>query len=132
MRGMDSRRALQVTLAALGAVPFATGLASLARGTAIVRDAPPPQPNVESEHRFLAVWWTAVGPVMWSLIPEVERRERAVRGLAAALFAGGVVRVITARQVGTPHPLYRGLAALELAIPPALVAWHESVRRSAP
>jgi hypothetical protein len=128
---MDSRRALQGALLGLGTVPFATGLASLARGTTIVRDAPAPHPNVESEHRFLAVWWTALGPVLWSLAPEVERRERALRAVAATLFAGGVVRLVAARQVGAPHPLYRALAALELGLPPVLVAWQESVRREA-
>ncbi|HEX8003198.1 MAG TPA: DUF4345 domain-containing protein [Mycobacteriales bacterium] len=129
---MDSRRALQCALVALGAVPFATGVATLARGTAIVRDAPPPDPNVESEHRFFAVWWTAVGPLLWSLVPEVERRERALRGVAATLFAGGVVRLVAARKTGAPHPLYRALAAAELALPPVMVAWQEAVRRAAP
>ena len=125
-----SRRALQVTLAGLGAVPFATGLATLVRGTAIIPGAPPPDPNVESEHRFFAVWWTALGPVVWSLVPDVERRSRAVRGVAGVLFAGGLVRLLAARQVGTPHPLYRALGAVELALPPVLVAWQESVRRA--
>lgn len=115
----------------LGAVPVATGAATLARGTSVVRDAPAMHPNVESEHRFLAVWWTALGPALWSLVPEVERRERAVRAFAATLFAGGLVRVATARRVGAPHPLYRALTAVELALPPVVVAWQESVRRSA-
>lgn len=128
---MASRRAFQVTLAALGCVPVATGLATLARGTSVVLDAPAPDPNVDSEHRFFAVWWTALGPVLWSLVPHVERRERAVRAVGAATFAGGVARLVAARQVGAPHPLYRFLTKVELVLPPVLLAWHASIRREA-
>lgn len=124
----DSRRALQVTLVGLGALATSTGIAALARGTAIIRDAPPPDPNVESEHRFMAAWWTALGPVLWSLVPDVERRGRAVDAIAATTFAGGVARLVAMKQVGKPDPLYRFLTAVELALPPVLVAWQRSVR----
>lgn len=117
-------------LVGLGAVPVATGVAAVARGTAIVPGAPPPDPNVDSEHRFFAVWWTALGPVLWSLVPEVERRGRAVRAVAAVTFAGGVARLLAAKQTGAPHPLYRALTAVELTMPPALVLWHEHLRRA--
>jgi hypothetical protein len=126
-----SRRGLQVVLVGLGALAASTGVATLARGTAIVRDAPAPDPNVESEHRFMAAWWTALGPVLWSLAPRVEERGTAVRAVAATSFAGGVARLVAARQVGPPHPLYRALTAVELALPPVLVAWQARVRAAA-
>ena len=125
---IDSRRALQVTVVGLGALATTTGVAALARGTAVVRDAPPPHPNVESEHRYFAAWWTALGPVLWSLAPDIERHERAVRGIAAATFTGGLARLLAARQVGAPHPLYRVLTGIELALPPVLVAWQRAAR----
>ena len=128
---VDSRRALQVGVVVLGAVASSTGVAALARGTAIVRDAPAPDPNVDSEHRFLAAWWTALGPVLWSTVPRIEERERVVRAVAATTFVGGVARLVAARQVGAPHPLYRALTAIELALPPVLVAWQTAVRRQA-
>ena len=123
MRHRDPRT-FRLAVAALGVVPAATGLATLARGTRIV---PAGEANVESEHRFFATWWTALGPLLWTLAPRAESRRAEVRAVSATLFAGGVVRLLTARQVGRPHPLYRALTAVELALPLVLVAWQEAV-----
>ena len=120
-------RAFRAAVGALGVVPFATGLASLARGTAIVRGGGTTDPNVESEHRFLAAWWTALGPALWALAPTAERRRREVAFVGATLFAGGLGRVAAARRHGRPHPLYVALGAVELALPVALVAWQRAV-----
>lgn len=126
-----SRRGLQATLAVLGGVAVSTGLASMARGTAIVRDDPPLHPNVESEHRFYAAAWTALGVTLWSVVPRVEQRRAALAGVGATVFAGGVARLAAIRETGPPAPVYRALTAVELALPPALLAWQAAVRRSA-
>jgi hypothetical protein len=131
MTTTGSRRALQATVIGLGALATSTGAAALLRGTAIIRDAPPPHPNVESEHRYFAAWWTALGPVLWTLAPDIERHERAVRAIGAATFAGGLARLLAAQQAGPPDPLYRFLTAVELALPPVLVAWQRAVARAA-
>ena len=118
-------RTFRIAVAALGVVPAATGVASLARGTRIVR---PGEANVESEHRFMATWWTALGPLLWVLSRDAERRTTEMRAVAATLFAGGAVRLLAAKQTGRPHRLYQGLAAIELVLPFVLVAWQEAVR----
>lgn len=128
---MRSRTALQGTLVVLGGVAASTGLASMARGTSIVRGAPPAHPDVDSEQRFLAASWAALGVTLWTLVPHVEEHDRALRGIAATVFAGGVARLTGVRQVGPPSPLYRALTGIELVLPPALVAWHAAVRRAA-
>jgi hypothetical protein len=125
---VTSRRALQATLAALGTVATTTGAVALARGTHAVLDPPAAHPNVDSEHRWFAVWWTALGPVLWTIAKDPEEHERAVRAIAATAFAGGLARRLAARQSGEPHPLYRALTAVELVLPPVLVAWQARVR----
>ena len=130
-RGNASRRGLQTTLVVLGGVAATTGLASMARGTAIVRGAPPAHPNVESEHRFYAASWAALGVTLWTVAPRVERRGVALAGAGATVFAGGVARLAAIRETGSPDPLYRVLTAVELALPPALLVWQAAVRRAA-
>jgi len=127
---VDRRRALQGALIGLGAVATATGLATLARGTVVIIDAPVAAANVDSEHRFMAAWWTALGPTLWAATPRVEKQERVIRAVAATTFVGGLARLLSARQVGTPHPLYSALTAIELVLPPVLVAWQRSIRDS--
>jgi hypothetical protein len=46
-----------------------------------------------------------------------------VRALAAALFLAGLARAGGWLAVGKPHPLQRALLVIELAAPPAMVAW---------
>ena len=128
---VPSRRALQALVVVLGGVSTATGLATLARGTALIRDPGAVSPDVESEHRFLAAWWTALGPTLWSLVPHIEAERRAVRAIAATTFVGGVARVVAAKQIGRPHGLYQALTAIELLLPPVLVAWQRAVERDA-
>ena len=124
---MRDPRAFRIAVAALGVVPAATGLATLARGTAVVRGGERRAANVESEHRFLGTWWTALGPALWAIAPRAERRTAEVRFVAGALFAGGLARVAAARQHGRPDRLYQVLGAIELALPVALVAWQHAV-----
>src|SRR4051812_14226727 len=123
------RRGLQTLLLGLGAVATATGTATLTRGTSIIRAAGPTSANVDSEHRFMAAWWAALGPVLWAVVPDVENRGRAVRAVAGACFVGGLSRVVSAAQAGRPDRLYEVLTVVELALPPLLVAWQRAVEQ---
>ena len=123
-------RTFRTAVAALGVVPFATGVATMARGTRNIR----PEryaANVESEQRFMAAWWTALGPVLWTIAPRAERHRRELAVVSAVAFAGGLARVAAARHAGRPHPLYQALGAVELALPVALLAWQRAVVRRA-
>jgi hypothetical protein len=51
----------------------------------------------------------------------VVRGGRSVAGQGAANAA--VARAAAWRAAGPPHPLQRGLLAIELAAPPAVLAW---------
>lgn len=119
-------KTLHLTIAALGVVPAVTGLASMARGTALTPDAA----SAESEHRFYAAWWTALGPVLWSLAPRAEHRTKELDAVAATLLAGGVARLVGTRHTGAPARRYQALTAVELALPAALVLWPRAVRRT--
>ena len=118
-----STRGLRAALVIAGCLPTATGLASMARGTSIVRNAGPVAPNVDSEHRYYAAFWTALGPLLWHTSVNPERHRTRIDAIAATVFAGGAARLLSARQAGRPQPLYLALAAAELVLPVATVGW---------
>ena len=123
-----SARVLRVALVVAGCIPTATGIASMARGTSIVRDAGPVAPGVDSEHRYYAAFWTALGPVLWHTALHPERHRARIDAMAATVFAGGVARLLSARQVGAPHPTYRVLTVAELVLPVAVTGWQRRRR----
>ncbi|WP_051515885.1 DUF4345 domain-containing protein [Candidatus Blastococcus massiliensis] len=122
------RRGLQITLAGLAAIPLASGLAGALLGPAsLPGPAEAVSPNVESEYRYSHAIYAAAAPLIWSAVPQVERKGGLLRGVSAALFAGGVVRLLAWRRTGRPHPALVGATALELLGTPALVAWQHRV-----
>jgi hypothetical protein len=78
---------------------------------------------VESELRFYAAFYAAYGLAVLRVAPGADRHTAAVRALAGALFLAGLARAAGWIAVGRPHRPQRGLLAIELAAPPAIVAW---------
>jgi Domain of unknown function (DUF4345) len=119
----SSRRAFRSLIRLGGLVATAAGLDTVVRGGRSVPGARLANPFVESELRFYAAFYVASGVVALRVAPRADRDTTAVRTLAGALFLAGVGRVIAWRNVGPPHVVQRFLLAIELAAPPAIVAW---------
>lgn len=129
---MTNRRALQITLGVLSAIPALAGGAGLLFGHRAVPGPPSRvEPSLDSEYRVANAFFLAAAPVVWASIPKLEEAAVPLRTVAAASFVAGVGRVLSWRATGRPHPLYVVAAALELAGMPALLVWHEQVRRAA-
>ena len=68
------RRALQITLGVLSAIPFASGLAGMLGGpAALPGERSTVGPTVDNEYRFAHAFWFAAAPAIWSVLPRVER-----------------------------------------------------------
>lgn len=80
-------------------------------------------PVVESELRFYSAFYVAYGVWVLSIAPRADRDTAAVRRAAAALFLAGAARAGGWVAAGKPSRGQRALLAIELAAPPALVAW---------
>jgi hypothetical protein len=46
------------------------------------------------------------------------------------VFAGGIARLVSLAQAGTPQPMIYALLAVELVAPPLLVLWHHRLTRA--
>jgi hypothetical protein len=121
----SSRRALLGILAVLGAVPTATGLASVLVGTRSVAGGGATSASTDSEWRFVNVFWGAAGPLLWWTLQDPVERTRETRLVLGLAAAGGVARLLSWKQVGRPHPVYLGTLGLELSAVPLLL-WHRA------
>jgi hypothetical protein len=119
----DDQQTLRALVRLLAAVPTVTGTASLVRGTSIIRGTDGVSPSVDSEHRFLAAWWTALGPLLWRISRDVEQERPMLDAVSATIFVGGMARLLSMRHLGRPHPLYQVLTGIELALPAVLWTW---------
>jgi hypothetical protein len=113
----STRIALQVLLVALGTVAFAAGLVTIFTGTAGMPGDSQATPNVESELRFYATFWTGFGVLALYAARRPERETMLLRGLALFLFLGGLARVPAWIDSDRPDALFLVLMALELTLP---------------
>lgn len=128
-RTAPTRPFLLATIGALGVVPLATGLLGIARGPAGAPGGAPTTPSVDSEYRFVNVFWAAAGPALWWSLARADERAGFTRVLLGLAAVGGLPRLLSVRRTGWPHPVFRATLVLELAVVPTVLLWHARVIR---
>ncbi|MEW2500189.1 DUF4345 domain-containing protein [Amycolatopsis sp. NPDC047767] len=131
MARAKSRTALLTTLGVLGAIPVASGLTAILGGPSRAPGGAPAAPSVDSEYRFVNTFWTAAGLALWWSLRHPEKRATTTRVVLGTAAVGGVPRLISARRVGAPHPVFRAAIVLELVVVPLVMVWHAVVMRGA-
>jgi hypothetical protein len=111
-----------------GVVATAAGLHTVMAGVRSLPGRQSASAPVESELRFYAAFYVAYGLAALRIAPRADRDSDAVRALAGALFLAGLARGGGWVAAGPPHPLQRALLVVELAGPPAIVAWQARLR----
>jgi hypothetical protein len=124
-----SRRGLQVILMILGVVALVFGTLAVVAGTALIPDGGEAAPSVDSELRFYAAWYAAAGVVLLRVARRIETEGATIRAICALFFVGGCGRVLSIIAVGTPHPFFVTLMAVELAIPAVIIPWLGGITR---
>jgi hypothetical protein len=126
-----SARALQAVLYLGGSVATAAGLDTVIRGARSLPTQRLANAPIESELRFYAAFYVAYGLAVLRVASRVERDPAGVRAIAGALFLAGLARANGWRVAGRPHPVQRALLAVELALPPLMVALQARSSRAA-
>lgn len=124
------RKAFFVTLFLVSLVPIVTGLEGMLTGVSgdfyAVQLDPGAPGNVllDSNVRYFSGVWLGVGIALLAILfTSIERSRRAFAFLAAAIFLGGVGRVLSWLAFARPHPLFLLFTALELLFPLFLLWW---------
>ena len=124
-----SKRALQIVTAVLALVPVATGLIGLL-GTGdplYVAEHVPRAPLVDSNLRFFAGVWLGLGAALLWTVPKVETQTVLFRAIWAAIFIGGLGRLLSMVFVATPPAPFIGFTALEILGAPLFIYWQARV-----
>lgn len=118
------RNALILTLAVLGTVAVGSGLYAIIFGPALAPGGSPTTPSVDSEYRFVNVFWLAAGVAVWWSLFRLRERATVLRTMLVLAFIGGLARVLSAVVAGWPHPVFIASTVLELVVVPLVLWWH--------
>jgi hypothetical protein len=121
--------ALRALLYAGGAVATGAGLHTVVAGARSVPGRPRADARMESELRYYAGFYAAYGLAVLRVAPRADRDAAGVRAVASALLLSGLARAGAWRANGAPHPGQRALLALELGLPPVMVALQRQAGR---
>ena len=129
MRPSFSRRAIRGIFYLGGVVATGAGLHTAAAGARSVPNQELANPSVESELRFYGAFYLAYGLAALQIAPQADTNANAVRAHMGVLFAAGLARAGGWLAVGRPHRFQLALLAVELALPPSVVAWQARIAR---
>lgn len=99
----------------------------MAFGTRALPGGSPTAGSVDSEYRFVNVFWAAAGGILWWSLREAEKRFTVTRLILGLAAFGGVPRLFSWARTGAPHAMFRATILLELLMVPAVLVWHKRV-----
>jgi hypothetical protein len=128
-----SKRALQIVTGILGLIPVGTGLIGLL-GTSdplYVAEHVPRALLLDSNLRFFAGVWLGLGLALFWLIPRIETQTVLFRAIWAAIFIGGLGRLLSTAFMAVPPAPFIAFTALEVLGAPIFVYWQAQVAKAA-
>jgi hypothetical protein len=124
-----SRKLLQVSIFILTLLPLVFGLLGLAGGIArFSPGAPNISADLDSQYRFLSGLYLGIAVLGWWLIPRIEKEATIFRILCAAIFTGGIGRILSWFALGEPGGRFQIVLIAELLFP-LLSVWQWTLVR---
>ncbi|MBM3490162.1 MAG: DUF4345 domain-containing protein [Alphaproteobacteria bacterium] len=125
------KRALQIVVAVLCAVPLLAGGGGVLIGPEFVGPAAERGTDLDSQFRYLSGLLLGLGFVFLSTVPGIERKGRRFRLAAAVVLVGGLARLWSLLVAGLPLPPHLAALVVELGVVPLLALWQGRVARQA-
>ena len=123
------RRWLRVLVTVMGLVMVVAGALTVLFGADSVPREGVVTPDVDSEMRFYAVWYVAMGVLLLRGAPSVENESVVIRLVGVGFFVAGCARALSWIAVGRPHASQVALMVIELILPLVIIPWQASVAK---
>ena len=107
------------------------GLLSVLFGAALQPREGVVAPDVDTEFRFYAVWYSVAGVILLRSAPRLESAGFTIRLIAAAFFVAGCARILSWVVVGRPYAQAIVLMVIELLVPVVVIPWLAAVTKRA-
>ena len=129
MKPVAGRKWLRVLVTVMGLVMVVAGGLTVVFGAAFAPHEGLVTPDVDSEMRFYAVWYVAMGVLMLRAAPRVESESLVIRLVGGGFFVAGCARILSWIAVGRPHVSLVALLVIELMLPVVIIPWQAWVAR---
>ncbi len=115
------KRGLQVLLGVLSLIPLLVASLGLLFGAGRFLPEEVVTPGFDSHYRYITGYYLSLTLLAWWVIPNIENHVVPLRIVSAAIFMGGVGRLVSVLEVGLPSPVDIGFTVLELLFPLLLI-----------
>lgn len=115
------KRGLQMVLGALSLIPLLVASLGLLFGAGRFIPEEVITPGFDSHYRYITGYYLSLTLFTWWVIPNIERHMIPLRIVSAAIFMGGVGRLVSMLEVGLPGPVMVGFTVFELLFPLVLL-----------
>jgi hypothetical protein len=124
------KRGLQVFLGVFSLIPvifallgFLAGAGRLSpEGVAV---------DLDNQYRYFSGMYLVVAFLLWSIIPAIEKHGRTLFLISAAIFIGGLGRIVSYMTMGAPSQDLMVGMGIELVVPILFVVWQRAVAAKA-
>jgi len=124
------KRGLQIALGVFSLIPVAFAVLGFVAGAG--RLSPDGVAvDLDNQYRYFSGMYLVVAFMLWSIIPAIEKHGRTLFLVSAAIFIGGLGRIVSYMTMGAPaQDLVVGMG-IELVAPVIFVLWQRTVAAKA-
>ncbi|MGB2177318.1 MAG: DUF4345 domain-containing protein [Hyphomonas sp.] len=83
--------------------------------------------DLDNQYRYFSGMYLVVAFLLWSIIPAIEKHGRTLYLISAAIFIGGLGRVVSYMTMGAPSQDLMVGMGIELVVPVIFVIWQRAV-----
>ncbi|MEM9035201.1 MAG: DUF4345 domain-containing protein [Actinomycetota bacterium] len=113
---LPHRRVWQAVILLLALIPTTTSSITLALGARRFVDAADVDVAFDNTYRYLGGVYLGIALLALWCVPRIEERVQALLFVAGAIFLGGVGRLVSIADVGTPSGITWALIGIEMGV----------------